>query len=539
VALFTFGAHAWEYADRSGSVASGSPHCESQESAADSVTFELGMGQGTPPSKSASSGIAAVSTLNLSVSDAPHEAVPALGSIIADKYRIEELIARGGMGAVYLATHLVSGKRLALKWMLPALGQVVGAKERFVREACATARIDHPNVVDIYDVGSDNGSVYLVMELLRGETLAQYLQRTTRLEPAEAVSLLMPALRGVAAAHAQQVIHRDLKPENIFLCRSSDGEPRDPKVLDFGISKITSETDARNLALTHSGAVMGTPYYMSPEQVRGSKDVDVRSDVYAFGVILYELLTGQRPFDAETYNQLILKIATESPAPIPELNAQVDRKLVAVIERAMARDPAARFSGIEALAVALEPFAAGATFRASTVRPPGSAAPSGEYVAVPIARRKTVGKRLVAVGAVLGCLLAGLCLWLFSPSHQPAAQTEEEASALRPQEPEPERAAQAEQPAAGVELAQPSPPETTLSAATLDSQDQPSAPAPSEPRARKPRSRPEHSTAPARRPKPSRADSPGASPPPDWDDRMAIPLKPANPAGPLSAQDLR
>ena len=288
---------------------------------------------------------------------------PQTGTVIAEKYRIERLIARGGMGAVYAATHLVSGKRVAVKWMLPTLGQIAGARERFIGEACATARIDHPNIVDIYDVGNDGGSVYLVMEYLHGETLSDRLERE-QISAQEAITLLMPALRGVAAAHAHGVIHRDLKPDNIFLCRTAEGEPLEPKVLDFGISKITGP-ESRDHSLTRSGAVLGTPYYMSPEQVRGARDVDERADVYAFGVMLYEALTGQRPFDAETYNQLILKIATETPAPMTSLNPTVDERLVAVIERSMAREPVLRYPSIEALATALEPFAGGVRFRTS------------------------------------------------------------------------------------------------------------------------------------------------------------------------------
>jgi serine/threonine-protein kinase len=224
--------------------------------------------------------------------------MPEIGTLIANKYRIEQLLARGGMGAVYAARHAVTGKLVAVKWMLPTLGQIKGARERFLREACATARIAHPNIVDIYDVGSENGSVFLVMEFLRGETFAQRMARTN-LSETDAVSLLMPALRAVAAAHAHEVIHRDLKPDNIFLCCNDEGEELEPKVLDFGISKITTD-EARDLALTHSGAVLGTPYYMSPEQVRGARNVDARADVYAFGVMLFEALTGQRPFEAET-----------------------------------------------------------------------------------------------------------------------------------------------------------------------------------------------------------------------------------------------
>jgi serine/threonine protein kinase len=299
--------------------------------------------------------------LDDALDDLEQGAMPEPGGLIGGKYRVERLIACGGMGAVYEATHKVSGKRVAVKWMLPTLGQIKGARERFIREACATARIAHPNVVDIYDVGSESGSVYLVMEYLRGETLAQRMARGA-LSVHEAIALLLPALRGVAAAHAHAVIHRDLKPDNIFLCCNEEGEELEPKVLDFGISKITTD-EVRDLAITHSGAVLGTPYYMSPEQVRGAREVDARTDVYAFGVMLFEALTGQWPFDAETYNELIVKIATEPTPRASDRNPDLHPEIVAVIERAMAREPEARFPNIESLALALEPFAGGVRFR--------------------------------------------------------------------------------------------------------------------------------------------------------------------------------
>ncbi len=393
--------------------------------------------------------------------------LPQPGELIDAKYQVDRLLAQGGMGAVYAATHIVSGKRVALKWMLPAASQLSDATERFIREARATARIDHPNVVDIYDVGSDGVSVYLVMELLQGETLHERLARAP-LSPTQTLSLLMPALRGVAAAHAHGVIHRDLKPDNIFLCQGPHGEPREPKVVDFGISKIAESEHARDQGLTQSGVVMGTPYYMSPEQVRGAKELDERGDIYAFGVILYEMLAGQRPFQAETYNQLILKIVNEDPVPLLRQNPAIDPRLAAIVERAMARLPEARFGSIEALALALEPYAGGATFHLVSFVPgelapaqlnrlptPGAAAAPlrSQRPSARGARGAPGGKRWLATGVVLGILVSAVLLWR---AHE--AKLAARAHLLRPAQTAPAPArleAQAPPPSAAVEVVPP------------------------------------------------------------------------------------
>jgi serine/threonine-protein kinase len=270
---------------------------------------------------------------------------------------------------------MLTGKRVALKWMLPELASDEAAVQRFVREAQAAGRIDHANIVDIYDVGEHEGSTFLVMEYLQGETLSKAVDRGS-LDARQVIQLLLPAMRGVSAAHKTGVIHRDLKPDNIFLCRESDGAYRDPKVLDFGISKVQSAgTEAQagsNLRLTRTGAVMGTPYYMSPEQIRGSSEVDQRTDVYAFGVILYEALTGRVPFDAEAYSALILEIATGTPKRPRELRPELPEALDRVVMKAMAREPADRYQTVEALARALEPFADGMTFRVERAEATGS-----------------------------------------------------------------------------------------------------------------------------------------------------------------------
>jgi serine/threonine-protein kinase len=288
--------------------------------------------------------------------------MPRVGDVVAGKYRIESVIGEGGMGAVFAASHLLTGKRVALKWMLPELAADADAVQRFMREAQAAGRIDHPNVVDIYDVGEHDGSIFLVMEYLHGETLTAAANRGD-LNASQIIQLLLPAMRGVAAAHRTGVVHRDLKPDNIFLCSGDDGGYREPKVLDFGISKVSSVGDQMNPRLTRTGAVMGTPYYMSPEQIRGSSEVDQRTDVYAFGVILYEALTGHVPFDADAYSALILEIATGTPKRLRHHRPELPEDLERVVLKAMAREPDARYPDVESLARALEPFADGSTFR--------------------------------------------------------------------------------------------------------------------------------------------------------------------------------
>ena len=279
---------------------------------------------------------------------------PRTGEVIGEKYRIEQILGEGGMGIVYAATNVLTSKRVAIKWMLPAAAQDEVSVQRFLREAHAAGRIHHPNVVDVYDVGREAGVPFLVMELMRGEP-ASAMIGDKPLPPAFVVDLLMPAMRGIHAAHELGVIHRDLKPDNIFVCRREDGEVETSKVLDFGISKALAE-DEQLRGITKTGAVMGTPHYMSPEQVRGRSDIDRRADVYALGVILYEALTGSPPFDAETFTALAVEIATATPKPLRTHVPNLDPALDEAVMRALARDRDERFPDVAELARAIEPF---------------------------------------------------------------------------------------------------------------------------------------------------------------------------------------
>jgi len=284
--------------------------------------------------------------------------------VLASRYRVVRRIGEGGMGVVLEAEHTLSGKRVAVKWLHPKMASEPDAEQRFLREARAAARVRHPNVVDVYDVLEHDGAVFLVMELLEGEPLQRVLERG-RLPIPELIGLLIEAMRGVSAAHQQGVVHRDIKPENIFLARLPDRAEPVPKLLDFGISKLTEHAGGGdNLQLTLTGEALGTPMYMSYEQLQGARDIDGRADVYAFAVILYEALTGQRPYVADTFSQLLLKIATEEPLAPKKLRAEVPSQLDAVIRRAMAKDRQRRTPSVAALIAELMPFASEAAFRA-------------------------------------------------------------------------------------------------------------------------------------------------------------------------------
>jgi len=263
------------------------------------------------------------------------------------------------MGVVFEAENALTLKRIAIKWLHPKLATSEVARERLLREARATSRIHHRNVVDLYDVVFEDGAVLLIMQLLAGETLAQRLSRESILL-SELMGLLLLAMEGSAAAHAVGVVHRDIKPENIFLARGEHGELI-PKLIDFGISK-THDCDASRL--THSGMAIGTPRYVSFEQLRGTADVDGRSDVYAFGVILYETLLGRAPYRASSLAEQAVQFLTTSPRAPRLLRPELPTELDALVMRALARDPEARFASMDELIAALRPYTDPARYHA-------------------------------------------------------------------------------------------------------------------------------------------------------------------------------
>jgi serine/threonine protein kinase len=279
---------------------------------------------------------------------------PKTGDLIADKYQIERFIGQGGMAEVFAGLNIRTGKRVALKWISPALATTKEALSRFRREALAAGRINHPNVVTVFDVVEHASSTWLVMELLEGDPLSEILNRVGYMEAEAAVQLLIPAIRGVAAAHAHGVIHRDLTPDNIFICRSADGKPREAKVLDFGVSKLADDSAADQVGITGLGHAVGTPAYMAPEQIRGNVPADARTDVYALGVVLYQMLAGRRPFDGQIYSALMIEIATSDPPALRSLQPHVPVALAAIVHRAMAREMEDRFPDVKSLLDAME-----------------------------------------------------------------------------------------------------------------------------------------------------------------------------------------
>ena len=290
---------------------------------------------------------------------------PQPGDVILAKYRIERVIGLGGMGAVVSARHLQLDERVAIKFLLPAMLENEEVVQRFLREAKAAIRIRSEHCVRVLDVGTlESGAPYMVMEYLEGQDLAAIAEAHTALPIPDVIDWVLQAGEALAEAHALGIVHRDLKPANLFLTRRADGSPS-VKVLDFGISKqAASGADA---GVTKTQAVLGSPRYMSPEQMRSTKDVDARADVWALGAVIHELVSGYPAFDAETMTALCAAILQDPPRSMIAARPDTPPQLEAVVRGALEKARNRRFANVAQLAAALAPFGS-ASSRASAER---------------------------------------------------------------------------------------------------------------------------------------------------------------------------
>ena len=281
------------------------------------------------------------------------EAILRPGQIVGERYRVDRLIAEGGMAAVWAGVNERTGKRVALKVILRSFASIGEAAELFRREALAASKVNHPNVVSIFDVIDHEGMTCIVMELLDGETFGNYLARKGPLGLDETVALLLPAMRGVAAANALGVVHRDLKPGNIFLCSDAEGRLLTTKVLDFGVA-VTMERSGETSIATERLSMFGTPAYMAPEAIECSPNMDGRTDVYGFGVLFFEALTGELPFPGEPGSALFARILTDPPPKVTEYRPDLPPEVAHIIDCALAKNANDRFPDVEHLIRAIE-----------------------------------------------------------------------------------------------------------------------------------------------------------------------------------------
>lgn len=291
-------------------------------------------------------------TADASAETLPSQAAIAPGQVIGERYLVGELLGGGGMGVVYAGTHVLLGTPIAIKLIHAELRDDVEAVQRFVNEARATAKLKGEHIARVFDVGLlDSREPYLVMEQLEGVALDHYLHERGPLSVGEAVDIVLQACEGLAEAHAAGLVHRDIKPANLFLARRPDGL-LSLKILDFGIAKQRVGSPHAP-ALTDPGKSLGSPWYMSPEQMLTPASVDERADVWSLGVLLFELLTGQRPFEGENVPQVCANVLTASVPALERYRSDLPPALDAVVQRCLEKEPARRFAGVAELARAL------------------------------------------------------------------------------------------------------------------------------------------------------------------------------------------
>jgi eukaryotic-like serine/threonine-protein kinase len=278
------------------------------------------------------------------------------GDILAGKYRVDRVLGTGGMGVVVAARHMKLDERVAIKFLHPDALENAEAVARFDREARAAVKIKSEHVARVLDVGTlDNGAPYMIMEYLDGEDLSQWLQARGPFAVDQVIEFVLQACEAIAEAHGLGIVHRDLKPSNLFCVRRADGL-LSIKVLDFGISKLTGGASG-GMDMTRTGAVMGSPLYMSPEQMKSARSVDARTDIWAIGVILYELLTGRAPFQGDTFPEVCMNVSTQRTPSVRRVRNDLPVGLEIAIGRCLEKERERRFANVAELAFALAPFA--------------------------------------------------------------------------------------------------------------------------------------------------------------------------------------
>jgi serine/threonine-protein kinase len=352
------------------------------------------MGQEAVSTAAAFSGTVLLTNAGIA-NDATVPLDPLIGIELGAAYRIERVLGEGAMGKLYEASHLRLDRRFAIKVLHLPLAQRDDMRARFDREARVMSRVRSDHVVDVVDVAAlPDGRACIVTELLEGCDLEKHLENAGgKLQTGEAVHWVRQCLRGLASAHALGVVHRDMKPSNLFLARDASGRVT-LKVLDFGVAKNGGDAE-----LTAAGTIMGTPAYMAPEQARGARFADVRSDLYAVGAVLYRLITGHPPYEEADVNGTLIRLLSESPRRPTALDRSIPAGLEAMIERAMARDPAARFQDADEFAAALSVFDTGEQSHVS-----GGASASKE--AATLTRRARLVRPLAVCLSALSALAA-------------------------------------------------------------------------------------------------------------------------------------